>query len=342
MLKRGWRKNFRYNWVAWAASTIVIMLIAASLAYLRYYQANHNAERYKAANAYTNATEYDSEGLCGGPDNLRAISCLVKQIRDEQEQQYAAYDLKAQQDMAEWAFGVLAATVISIFLIALTLYETLSASRELRRQNALSLNAAKAEFEPHIARHNIRNFRIVEQAARIQDNILIVALFEFDVLNVGKTSAYYVGRNSAATLYYPRSETTERTHRSWLEEKSTHSRGLIAHEILPQQHETVPFRYEFSVPKAQLDKGYGIEKMRFEFGIRVGFIDRFTTDRRLRRVVSFVFEAQGDNVEMKGSFESVGDGRDDPDAWNKVDRLIPHAFYGLEVLNKIPTPKERD
>ncbi|MEM5518707.1 hypothetical protein WNY37_17245 [Henriciella sp. AS95] len=342
MSERDRRPKFEVNWLTTAFAIAAFLLLVPSVVFLVDYRADHIAERYEAANAHTSPADYDAEGLCEGPDNVRAISCLIEQVRADQIQRYAAYDLMAQQDMAEWAFGVLAATVIGVFLIAATLCETLSAGREMRRQNLLSLNATKAEFEPHLARRNIKNFRIVEQAAHDESNVRIVALFEFKVQNTGKTSAYNIGRNSAATLAFRRFETTETARKFWTEEVSTSTRGLIAHEIPPKHHETVPFRFEFNVPKAHLEDNYSLEKMRFEVGIRIGFIDRFSTKRRLRRVVSFVFWAQDGKVENKGSFESIGDARDDPDAWNKVDKLIPHAFYGLGVLNKIPHPEEHN
>ncbi|MEI8700043.1 MULTISPECIES: hypothetical protein [unclassified Mesorhizobium] len=85
---------------------------------------------YNAAN-HASETESAIERECVGADVSAIRKCIEEKVRAEQESKRSEYDLSAQQAMADWAFGVLAvsfvtllATIAGVIYVRNTLLET--------------------------------------------------------------------------------------------------------------------------------------------------------------------------------------------------------------------------
>ncbi|MGC1502870.1 MAG: hypothetical protein WA782_01895 [Sulfitobacter sp.] len=103
------------------------------------YQENHSDERASAAQYYSDATQH-------GPDACRTVmdeeglidwlTCLADNIGADGGVKQSEYDLKAQQDMAAWAFGML---IVTVWLALITLFgvffvwRTLKVTRDMAR-----------------------------------------------------------------------------------------------------------------------------------------------------------------------------------------------------------------
>jgi len=107
------------------------------------YQKQHANERITAA-------EYQADAAESGLNACRTImgesgvfdwfACLAENVAAEGNDKHAEYDLKAQQDMAAWAYGMLIVTVwlsvitlLGVFFVWLTLRATRQMSNETTR-----------------------------------------------------------------------------------------------------------------------------------------------------------------------------------------------------------------
>jgi len=117
MSKFNWRNGF-----AFALAITFLATMGWSWSEFSAYQAGHSVER-------EGAVAHDQANAHGGPYSCRAVmvesgfidwlACLVESANAESGEQQAYYDLKAQQDMAAWAFGML---IVTIWLSVITLF----------------------------------------------------------------------------------------------------------------------------------------------------------------------------------------------------------------------------
>lgn len=115
--------------VRFAIIAIGILLIGWGVKSTADYRIEHSAERAAASQYQARPAENDTEAFCRRPENTRTITCLTQEVRAYQDEERAKYDLKAQQEMAEWAFAMFLATILGVMLIAGTLWETSQAAR---------------------------------------------------------------------------------------------------------------------------------------------------------------------------------------------------------------------
>lgn len=116
-------ERYRYIKLAFGIALFLFLMALAlgSVNLVLKYQASQSNDR-------DNAREYYQANAHQGPYSCRAVmvesgvldwlSCLVEAVSAESGEQQAYYDLKAQQDMAAWAFGML---IVTIWLAVITL-----------------------------------------------------------------------------------------------------------------------------------------------------------------------------------------------------------------------------
>lgn len=98
------------------------------------YQREHSDQRQNVSNYEApTSDDYSSGCLKDGVTFRRIAECLIKSVDANREAQRSNYDLKAQQEMAEWAFAIVLLTgaqaVFGLFGIVL-LVQNLSTARE--------------------------------------------------------------------------------------------------------------------------------------------------------------------------------------------------------------------
>lgn len=143
------------------------------------YQQRHSYERTSAAQYYSDATQHgpsacrsivNEEGLIGW------FTCLLDKIGADGSVKQAEYDLKAQQDMAAWAFGMLIVTIWLSLISLLGVYfvwRTLVATREMAMDTRRTGEAQTTSY------------LVMEYVITRPSNTAI--LVEYSVKNVGIT-----------------------------------------------------------------------------------------------------------------------------------------------------------
>lgn len=130
---------------AWAVGACLLAIIGAwGWNLLAAYRAQHANER-------THASQYKHDSANGvvieclsrvdPPSFTEGIICLANAIEANREAKRSDYDLKAQQEMAEWAFGML---LVSIAGLAVTTIGVLFVLQSLRLARAAVDRAAEA------------------------------------------------------------------------------------------------------------------------------------------------------------------------------------------------------
>lgn len=113
----------RGSWRLYAAvgagfAGFIAILWAAYALLLTPYQNSQERERTHSARSYDKETVEYAEWRCRAePEAFRDI-CVDKETEAQRSERRAAYDLKAQQEMAAWAFGVLIVSVFGLFISA--------------------------------------------------------------------------------------------------------------------------------------------------------------------------------------------------------------------------------
>ena len=113
--------SFR-SWLLITASGLVALTLAwFSWVMFSTYQQNHANERNDAAQHYASATDKGVNSCRAVMDESGVfdwLACVVENVSADGGVKQAEYDLKAQQDMAVWALGML---IVTLWLSAITL-----------------------------------------------------------------------------------------------------------------------------------------------------------------------------------------------------------------------------
>ncbi|MEC5324870.1 hypothetical protein [Aurantimonas sp. A3-2-R12] len=101
----------------------------------------HADQRDKAADYQNEGTDQYIRACSDHPDFFLKIACIVQAVDANRQAQRAKYDLEAQQDMAEFAYGGLLVSVFGLFLsfvgvifIVITLRSALEANQIAREE----------------------------------------------------------------------------------------------------------------------------------------------------------------------------------------------------------------
>lgn len=172
----------------------IALFVIAALAWASWdifstYKQGHADER-------NNATQYEASASKQGPETCRPImdergvfdwlACLAESVGVDGSVKQAEYDLKAQQDMAVWALGML---IVTIWLSVITLVGVLFVGwtlRETRRAVKAADDAVKVTREIGIAQIS-PYLSIVHASAFIDERNGIC--FTVQVKNSGQTPA---------------------------------------------------------------------------------------------------------------------------------------------------------
>lgn len=134
-----------------AVGIVAILILATGLAagYLLSYQRYHGDQRKAAAAEQQNQVNKIRRSCVFDPSS-RVLTCDVHPEQGEGGEKYTAYDLEAQQDMAEWAFAMFAASLLGVLItgaatyyVAMTLNETRVMAGEAKRSSDAAITMAK-------------------------------------------------------------------------------------------------------------------------------------------------------------------------------------------------------
>ncbi len=199
--------SFRSWMLAIATGLAVLGLAWFSWATFSVYQENHANERVGAAEHYATASE-KIPNSCGAIMDEGSVFdwlvCLGENITADGDAKQAEYDLKAQQDMAEWAFGML---IVTCWLAGITLlgvlfvWRTLSATKQTLIEAEKTTAAAVKTYETtrDIGEAQVRAYVYCENAAfEITKNELKVFVV---IRNAGQSPAINVSIEGGLDMY---------------------------------------------------------------------------------------------------------------------------------------------
>lgn len=156
MLKRRWIYRIALG------LAVAVSLAVAIYWYCGYraYQVQHSFERNQAAN-YQTYEAAQKKAVAEG-----AVSVVSDGVEPEQRDYPTYYDLKAQQDMAEWTYSLLGVGIVGLIASAVGIgfvYENL---REMRRQSEVaektSVEERRAWISISLAKHGDVDIRLDE------------------------------------------------------------------------------------------------------------------------------------------------------------------------------------
>ncbi len=149
MLRSNW---LRYVVVGAVAGIAVGWLVQWGARSFEAYRFQHSNERIQAAKyEYEGAKDYVEGCLHGvAPSFDKGVACLAEGIEANREAKRSEYDLRAQQDMAEWAYAMFlvtgGGTAIAIFGIVLVFFTF----GEARQTNVISREMGQRELRAYV------------------------------------------------------------------------------------------------------------------------------------------------------------------------------------------------
>ena len=87
--------------------------------------AEHSAQRVHAsehAHQYASGTPDRVKRACDGVEAAAVLECVTKEVAASHEDQRSEYDLSAQNQMADWAFWMMAVSAVTMALTAWALW----------------------------------------------------------------------------------------------------------------------------------------------------------------------------------------------------------------------------
>lgn len=186
MLKCNWGKNTETRLIIAAVSALIIGILTCLWLFYGYQQ--EHAEERQAYASYQNDRAKERFGACNSIIAERGfrdwLLCLNEAITANINEKKAGYDLKAQQDMAEWNYGSMLVAVLTFYAGGIGLiwvYLTLKATRDMASHDR---KMGELEYRPMLVINKpiIKDWRIGARG-RIRH------LVGFDITNEGKTAA---------------------------------------------------------------------------------------------------------------------------------------------------------
>ena len=260
------------------------------------------AEKYckaPTANERPTATQQTPQNYAGEPNVFERIARSLETISQTQDPidktQREIGDLAAQQDMACWAFWMMAATAAQILvgiggIIAVVI--TIRQGRRSLRIGMLGMRAARRsnQITERNSRLDLRAYLCVE-AKRVKDKKTGLWKLEMRVRNQGKTAAYHMEVRIGRLL----ADTDEEMIRLTKAPIGTGGRTLLAGLQMFTREPIEEF--DDQVIWNEFKRG---KKVYFVWG-RIDFADEFAE----RRWIEFQLKARGNNIL---DFETCGVG----------------------------------
>lgn len=154
---------FKRDWLPYAAIggvTVVIVMIAAlnSWRFLTDYKFEHEQQRQDAPADENKDTSEKRQSTCIDVAKRTTFPCVTYSPDSKSGDKYTEYDLRAQQEMAEWAFamaaisflGVVITTAATIY-VALTFHQTQALVGEAQKTTAATERALEISERPWLS-----------------------------------------------------------------------------------------------------------------------------------------------------------------------------------------------
>ena len=189
----------RRYWVGVGASALTAAaLIAAWFALLEYwsYQRQHAYQSARAAQHNEYSTK-DIVRKCldeGDPTFSKGIFCLSEAINSAGEAQYTKYDLQAQQDMAEFAYGLLWISLFGLIVTAFGVALVIGTLRAALGANTIAKQTGEAQIRAYVS---VRPDFI----SSFDSGRYVWARYE--IKNTGDSPAFKVRHNGRIDLFPP-------------------------------------------------------------------------------------------------------------------------------------------
>lgn len=283
-----------------------------------------------------------------------------RQAQDEKRQLEVA-DHRAQIRMARYALIGVGLGVFGSLLLFWTLRYTRSAAESAQEtlkiaQDTLSVTerATKAEFQPYLTISRLKvplfetesselegvldgeNYKPEFCVHRIQGDISLTPIIS--VFNKGKIPAREIFCLAAAELHY---SVWDDNAGGWKSGVSKHIRSIqqyFAHQINSGDSESleVPMCFKTGINSDLTEKEeVGLFGFRLEAGVRISWIDDFSSPSRRVVVATFSDLLAGGGFEPIGFIETTAEEYDNPDYWNEQNLPLPLGIYGPNVMRDI-------
>lgn len=193
---------------------LVFAVIALSIfgwAKLSEYKLEHAEQRQKATTHKPEQAREQRQATCVDAAKKHSFPCVVDTEKSADEEKYTEYDLRAQQEMAEWAFGMMYVSGLAVLVtlaatvyVALTLAETRKLARDSKSSSDATALMAKAAIgvELPIVQASWGRTDVVQTREMVIENgpyggtvldrpyvIKYIAIGDFFFRNFGKTIA---------------------------------------------------------------------------------------------------------------------------------------------------------
>lgn len=150
-----------------------------------------NARQY--AEHYAASTPDRVERACRGAEGAAFYECVAEQVAASREDQRSEYDLNAQNQMADWAFWMMAVSAVTMGIAAWALWYvkgTLDETRAMAAQATEGTRAAQSAVDvtDMSAKRQLRAYLGVEKIEPIDAQGMFAARAVF--MNNGQTPAY--------------------------------------------------------------------------------------------------------------------------------------------------------
>lgn len=213
--------SWRSDLARWAVGLGIVALVVATAIFLAY--RHRHAEEREQATAYQQEASYQERPtVCIHAPLTGGIACSPNATPADNSERESAYDLRAQQEMADWAllmaiasiFGV-AITGVGVVYVAFTLDETrkmtgeaAKATEAANKSVASSERAAKAaedsvEVTRDTAKRQLRAYLVVSPGGITDIHPERTMQPAFKVANVGQTPASRCSTNCTAIIVPP-------------------------------------------------------------------------------------------------------------------------------------------
>ncbi len=258
MSKRAGRSKLVFGAIA---LTFAAGAIAAAITFLGY-QHQHAEERQQAAANHTPDTRQQIETSCtrlGAGSRTEALSCVTEIPDANSGDSYTKYDLKAQQDMAEWALAMFIATLFGLGISGVGLWYVREALLLNRDATEHAANAAKLAREANdqarsqfvAERRPWLSYEVVDPTAQIIGDKVVFS-FDFKITNHGQTPATEVDVRIQHVGDFKENERFAFEHMTVLERQRTWEPGDV---VFPSVAEPLLLERTFSV---KAEEGGGI------------------------------------------------------------------------------------
>lgn len=130
MLKRDWHTNAA---IVGGVIGVFLLAMAVTATAVSSYRQQHQSERADAANPQQGTAAQNAKLYCASRREKDQVGCAKEYVEAQQANSRADYDLRAQQEMSEWAFGMFFISGFGLLFSAFGLAALVWTFREQRK-----------------------------------------------------------------------------------------------------------------------------------------------------------------------------------------------------------------